>query len=140
MPVISEKFFLQASFSYFQHELIPDSANYFTANDLTLLATNLMIGGAMGVDIKLGDYFLFSPKLGGGIINQSTQVSGAVSQTVTNNIPYASAGFEITWLATESLKVVLDATFNAQIEDYPDNNTTVITYFPLAMLGINIGF
>ncbi|MDH4263766.1 MAG: hypothetical protein OEV78_12040, partial [Spirochaetia bacterium] len=84
--------------------------------------------------------FSLSPKIGGGVINQSSQVSGSVSQTTTNNIPYAGAGFEFMWNATDSLSVVLDSTFNGQIESFKKPQMTVITFIPIATLGINIKF
>lgn len=140
MPIISDQFFIEAGLTDFQHEIKPDSVNYFTANQLTLLGTNLMIGGALGVDIRLSGLFTLSPKIGGGVINLASQISGSVSQNTTNNIPYLGAGFEFMWFATDALRVVLDATFNAEIESFKVPKKTVVTFIPMIQLGINIGF
>ncbi|MDH4199156.1 MAG: porin family protein [Spirochaetia bacterium] len=140
MPIVWDQFFIEAGLSYYQHEIKKGATNYFTANNLTLLATNLMMGGAVGVDFRLSDIFYISPKLGGGVINQSSQVSGSVSQNVTNDIPYVSAGFEFAWLATDTLRLVFDGTFNAQIESFKSPQKTIFTYIPMAQLGINVNF
>ncbi|MDH4261919.1 MAG: hypothetical protein OEV78_02615 [Spirochaetia bacterium] len=140
MPMIADRLFVSALYNNFQHEFSKSAKNYLANVGLALLTANHLVGGNVGYDFFIKDIFLLSPKLGGGAIFQTSQISGVVSQTVNNNIPWVGIGLDFTWLATDSLRLVLDVTFNAEFEKSTNTGTITTTFFPMAMLGMNINF
>lgn len=136
MPVIWEKMFLEINFAYYSYELNSNSSagNYLLANNLSMVTTNYLVGGYIGIDFPIGLYFFLSPKIGGGMIFQNSQISGAVSQSLRNGFPFAGGGFEFGYVLNDFIKIVLDGVFLAQIENQ------VVTLMPVVQLGINIKF
>ncbi|MDH5719695.1 MAG: hypothetical protein OEZ13_03645 [Spirochaetia bacterium] len=135
-PIISDIFFIETHMVYFTHGINTETEtpNYFTANNLTLLTSNYVVNVNLGIDWAINDYFLFSPKLNAGMVFQNSQVSGEISQSVSNSFFCAGAGFDMSYILSDAIKIVLNPSFIAQIE------SPIITYMPVATLGVNISF
>jgi len=130
MPVIWQRFFLQADFTFLRHSLKEGSDSPVQLLQLSGVTTNYMLMGYLGVSLPLSGRISLLPKVGGGYIMQTTQVTGNFTGNLNNGFVAFGGGADLLFSLNKNLDVSLGLVSLAELE------RSAFTYVLQGMLGI----
>ncbi len=126
--------FWQAGVDIQRHTLKDNSGTVLGDMGLNLNTTNYHLMGHIGYEIALSGPIRLEPRLGGGVTYQTNQVSGSVSQTLTNSIALTAVGVDFAYQVTKNMALVLS---NNALQQWEAGQLSQIY---LASLGVNFSF
>ena len=127
MPVIWRKlnFFLQGT--YLKES--PIEGKNPNIEGLKIVTSNYLLQSFIGIDFHFNSIGIM-PKAGGGMILQSISVTGIRNEDLTNSLPFAGAGVDLSYGLTHNLDMVL------AIESLAEFEKGKLTLLNLASLGV----
>jgi len=97
---------------------------------LKISTVNFILQSFLGIDLRFNSFGIM-PKVGGGIILQSISVTGIRNEELSNFLPFAGGGLDLSFRLTKNLDLVL------AIESFAEFENRKITLLNLASLGVN---
>lgn len=82
---------------------------------LTITTTSYMPGLYLGAAISAGS-FTFHPRFGGGYVMQSIVVTGVRNENLSNSMPFAAGGLDVSYRLSKAIDLTLSFDSIAQLE------------------------
>jgi len=132
MPVIWHRFFLQGDFTLLRHSLKEGNDTVVQSLQLSGVTTNYMLMGYLGVSFPISGRISLLPKIGGGYIMQTTQVTGSSAGNFNNGFVAFGGGADLLFSINKNLDASLGLVSLAELE------RSAFTYVFQGMLGIRL--
>jgi hypothetical protein len=82
----------------------------------TIETSNYIIGSRLGVEVPLGRKLTLLPFAGGGLVLQTTSITGEVQQNTSNSFPYFGGGLEASWRISRLFELTLGLVNVTEVE------------------------